>query len=113
MLLAKLQERQGPKKNPQVQLMYVEPRGTDPRFDVITRGRIATREDRTTQRKIAEESGIRKVEEKTWAFDAKKERQIFEEARQEFKRNQGSSSRMKPEVKEYGMPQEFDQSAVH
>jgi hypothetical protein len=49
--------------------------GTKPRVIVITRGGTATGEDRTTQRKIAEESGIRKAEEKTQAFDAKKERQ--------------------------------------
>jgi hypothetical protein len=73
-LLAKLQERRGPQQNPQVQLIYVEPCGTDPRVIVITRGGAATGEDRTTQRKITEESGIRKAEEKTQAFDAKKER---------------------------------------
>jgi hypothetical protein len=43
------------------------------------------------QGKIAEDSGIRKAAEKTQDFDAKKERQIFEEAREEFKRDQGSS----------------------
>jgi hypothetical protein len=37
-LLAKLQERQGLQQNPQVQLIYVEPHGKDPRFIVITRG---------------------------------------------------------------------------
>jgi hypothetical protein len=37
-------------------------------------------------------------------FDAKKERQIFEEARKEFKRGQGYSSERQPEIKEYGMP---------
>jgi hypothetical protein len=93
-LLAKLQERRGPQQNPQVQLIYVEPCGTDPRVIVITRGGAATGEDRTIQRKIAEESGIRKAVEKTQAFDARKERQIFEEARQEFKGDQGSSSKM-------------------
>jgi hypothetical protein len=31
MLLAKLQERRGPQQNPQVQLIYVEPHGEDPR----------------------------------------------------------------------------------
>ena len=50
-----------------------------------------------------------KVVEKTQDFDAKNERQIFEEARQEFKRSQGSSSRMQTEVKEYEMPLAFDQ----
>ena len=43
-------------------------------------------------------------------FDAKKERQIFEEARKEFKGDQGSSSKRQPEIKEYGMPQAFDPS---
>ena len=46
-----------------------------------------------TQGKIAEDSGIRKAAEKTQNFDAKKERQIFEEARKEFKVDQGSSSK--------------------
>jgi hypothetical protein len=80
-LLAKLQERRGPQQNPQVQLIYVEPHGTYPRFVVITRGGAATGEDRTNQRKIVEESGIRKAVEKTQAFDARRERQIFEEVR--------------------------------
>jgi hypothetical protein len=93
-----------------VQLIYVEPRGTDPRVTFITRGGIAIGEDRTIQKKIVEESGIRKAVEKTQSFDARKERQIFEEARQEFKGNQGSSSKMQPEIKEYGIPQAFDQS---
>jgi hypothetical protein len=113
MLLDKLQERRGPQQNPQVQLIYDEPRGTKPRVTVITRGGTATGEDRTTQRNITEELGIRKDEEKTQAFDGKKERRIFEEARQEFKRNQGSSYRTQPEVKEYRMAQEFDQSTAH
>jgi hypothetical protein len=77
-----------------VKLIYVEPHGTGSRVTVITRGGAAIGEDRTIQRKITEESGIRKVVEKTQAFNARKERQIFEEARQEFKGNQGSSSKM-------------------
>jgi hypothetical protein len=44
-------------------------------------------------------------------FDAKKESQIFEEERKEFKRGQGSSSKRQPEIKEYGMTQAFDPSA--
>jgi hypothetical protein len=40
-------------------------------------------------------------------FDAKQERKIFEEARKEFKGDQGSSSKRQPEIKEYGMPQAF------
>jgi hypothetical protein len=77
-------------------LIYVEPHGEDLRFVVITRGGVAIGEDRMIQRKIAEDSGIRKAAKKTRAFDAKKERQIFEEARQEFKRVQGSSSKKQP-----------------
>jgi hypothetical protein len=76
-----------------VQLIYVEPRGEDPRVIVITRGGIVTGEDRLTQGKTTEDSGVRKATEKTQTFDAKKERQIFEEARKEFKADQGSSSK--------------------
>jgi hypothetical protein len=107
-LLAKLEERRGPQQNPQVQLIYVEPRREDPRVIVITRGGIVTGEYRLTQGKTTEESGIRKAAEKTQTFDAKKERQIFEEERKEFKEDQGSSSKTRPEVREYGMPLEFD-----
>jgi uncharacterized protein YqgV (UPF0045/DUF77 family) len=41
-------------------------------------------------------------------FDAQKERQIFEEERKEFITGQRYSSKKKPEIKEYGMPQVFD-----
>jgi hypothetical protein len=92
-LLAKLQERRGPQQNPQIQLIKEEPRGADPRVVVITRGGIVTGEDRVIQGKTTEESGVRKATEKTQVFDAKKERQIFEEARKEFRRDQGSSSK--------------------
>jgi hypothetical protein len=51
------------------------------------------------QGKIAEDSGIRKSTEKTQNFDAKKERQIFEEERKEFKIDQGSSSKTQPKIK--------------
>jgi hypothetical protein len=94
-----------------VQLIYVEPRREDPRVDVITRGGATTGEDRMTQGRITEDSSIRKAAEKTQNFDVKKERQIFEEARQEFKVGEGSSSKTRPEIREYGMPQAFDQSA--
>jgi hypothetical protein len=87
-----------------VQLIYVEPRGADPRVIVITRGGVVTGEDRVTQEKTTEDSGVRKVVEKTQTFDAKKERRTFEDARKEFRRDQGSSSRTWPEVREYGMP---------
>jgi hypothetical protein len=49
-----------------------------------------------TQGNLAKDLGIRKATEKTQAFNAKKERQIFEEARQEFKEDQGSSSKTHP-----------------
>jgi hypothetical protein len=72
-------------------LIYDEPCREDPKFAVITQGGTATGEDRMTQGKIAEDSGIKKATEKTQNFDAKKERQIFEEGREEFKEDQGSS----------------------
>jgi hypothetical protein len=95
-LLAKLQERQGPQQNPQVQLIYVEPGKEDPRVAIITRGGVVTEEDRLTQGRITEDLGIRKATEKTQTFDAKKERQIFEEARNEFREDQGSTSKTRP-----------------
>ena len=52
-----------------------------------------------TKEKIAEDSGIIKAAEKTQIFYAKKERKIFEEERQEFKVDQGSSSKTRPEIK--------------
>jgi hypothetical protein len=64
-----------------VQLIYVEPCGEDPRFVVITREGIVIGNDRITQGKITEDSGIRKTTEKTQMFDANKERQLFEESR--------------------------------
>jgi hypothetical protein len=50
-LLSKLRERRGPQQNPQVKLIYVEPRGASPRVVVITRGGTATGHDRVTQGK--------------------------------------------------------------
>jgi hypothetical protein len=91
--LAKLQERRGPRQNPQVQLIYVEPHGEDPRVNVITRGVTVTGEYRLIQGNTTEESGVRKAAEKTRVFDEKKEKQIFEEARKEFSRDQGFSSK--------------------
>jgi hypothetical protein len=44
-----------------------------------------------TQGKTTKDLGIRKVAEKTQTFDAKKERQIFEEERKDFKGDRGSS----------------------
>jgi hypothetical protein len=95
-LLAKLQERRGPQQKPQVKPIYVEPRREDPRVVFITRGGIVTRDDRITQGKITEDSGIRKATEKTQMFDEKKERQMFEEARKEFRGDQGSASKTIP-----------------
>jgi hypothetical protein len=80
-------------------LIYVEPRREDPNFIFITRGGTAIGEDRMTQGKIAKDSGIRKATEKTRTFNAKKERQIFEEERQEFKVDPSSSSKIHPEIK--------------
>jgi hypothetical protein len=95
-----------------VQLIYVEPHGEDPRVAVITIGGIVTREDRLTQGKNTNDSRIRKATEKTQMFDARKEREMFEEARKEFRGDRGSSSKTRPEMREYGMPLEFDQSAL-
>jgi hypothetical protein len=110
MFLAKLQERRGPQQNPQVKLIYVEPYGEDPRVVVITKGGVITGDDRMTQGKTTEDSRIRKATQKTQMFDAKKERKIFEEARKEFRGDQGYSLETRPEVREYGMPLAFDQS---
>jgi hypothetical protein len=93
-----------------VKLIYVEPRGADPRVVVITLGGTATGEDKAAQGKTTDDHGVRKATKKTPMFNAKKERQIFEEARKEFKGDQGSSSKKQPEIKEYGMPRAFDQS---
>jgi hypothetical protein len=35
---------------------------------------------------------------------------MFDEARKEFRRDQGSSLKTRPEVREYGIPLAFDQS---
>jgi len=71
-LLAKLQGRQGPQQNPQVQLIYVEPHGEYPRVVVITRGGVATREDRETQGRTENDHRVKKATKKTPTFDAKK-----------------------------------------
>ena len=80
-MLAKLQEKRGPQQNPQIELIKDEPRGEDPRFVVITRGGVVIGDYIMTQGKTTEDSGIMKAIEKTQMFDAKKETQIFEEAR--------------------------------
>jgi hypothetical protein len=109
-LLAKLQEKRG--GNQQIQLIKAEPLGEDPRVVVITRGGIVTGEDKVTQGKTTEESRVRKDTKKTQTFDAKKEKQVFEEERKEFGRDQASSSKVRREVREYGMPLAFDQSTL-
>jgi hypothetical protein len=76
----------------------------DPIFDVITRGDTVIGEDRVTPGKTTEESGVRRVTEKTQLFDPRKEKQIFEEARREFGREHAYSSKAQPEVKECGIP---------
>jgi hypothetical protein len=87
-----------------VQLIYVEPHGEDPRVTVITRGGDVIGEDRLLQGNTTEDSGIRKAAVKIQTFDAKKERQIFDEVRKNFKGYQGSSSKTWLEVREYGIP---------
>ena len=62
-------------------MIYVEPRGEDPRVIVITRGGAATGEDRMMPGKTIEESRVRKVAEKMHEFDQRKEKWTFEEAR--------------------------------
>jgi hypothetical protein len=109
-LLAKLQEKRGPQQNPQIQLIKVEPYREDPRVVVITRGGAITEEDKMIQGKNTEESGVMKAAEKTQTFDAKKEKQMFEEARREFRGDQGSSSNTRTKLRECGMPLAFDQS---
>jgi hypothetical protein len=42
----------------------------------------------------------------------RKEKKIFEEERKEFGRDQGSSSKTRPEVRECRMPLAFDQSTL-
>jgi hypothetical protein len=85
-------------------LIKAEPRREDPRVIVITRGGDVIGEDRLIKGKTVEDSGVRKVVEKTQQFDAKKEIHIFEEARKKFKENQGYSSKRQPKVREYGIP---------
>jgi hypothetical protein len=109
-LLAKLQDKRGPQQNPQVKLIYDEPHEEDPRVTVITRGGVVTGEYRLTQGKTTKDLGVRKAIEKTHTFDVKKERQIFEEVRKDFKGDQGSSSKTRLEVREYGIPLVFNQS---
>jgi hypothetical protein len=109
-LLAKLRERRGGKH--QVQLILVEPCREDPRVTIITRGGVVTGEDRVTPGNTIEESRVRRVVEKTQVFDPRKEKKTFEEARREFGRDRDSSSKTQPEVKECGMPLEFDQSTL-
>jgi hypothetical protein len=93
-LLAKLQEKWGPQQNPQIQLIKEYPHGEDPRVVVITRGGTCYRrrqnDPRKNYRRIRSQESY---EEKTQTFDAKKEKKMFEEARREFRGDQGSSSK--------------------
>jgi hypothetical protein len=91
-LLAKLKEKHGAQQNSQIQLIKDEPHKEDPRVTIITRGGAVIGEDRQTQGTTTKDSRIKKAAEKTQTFDAKKEIQIFEEVRKEFKGYQGSSS---------------------
>ena len=50
-MLDKLQERRGPQKKLQIQLIKEEPHEVDPRVNVITRGGVVTGDDRMTQGK--------------------------------------------------------------
>jgi hypothetical protein len=52
-----------------------------------------------TQGNTIEVSRIKKSVEKTQTFDAKKEKQMFEEERREFRGDQGSLSKTRPEVR--------------
>jgi hypothetical protein len=108
-LLAKLREKRG--GNQQIQLIKEEPHGEDPRFAIITRRGIVIGEDRVIQGKTIEESRVGKDEKKTQEFDPRKEKQIFEEVRKEFRRDHASSSKVQPKLRECGMPLAFDQSA--
>jgi hypothetical protein len=60
-----------------------------------------------TPGKTIEQSGVRKVAEKTQDFDPKREKKTFEEARKEFGRDQASSSKAQLEVRECGMSLDF------
>jgi hypothetical protein len=62
-------------------MIYVEPHGEDPRVSIITRGGIATGEDKEAQGNTTDDHRFRKATENTPTFDAKKERHIFEEER--------------------------------
>jgi hypothetical protein len=77
----------------------------------LNRGGIATGEDRVTPWKTTKQSEVGKAAEKTQEFDPKKEKQTFEEARKEFGKDQASSSKAQPEVRECGMLLAFDQYA--
>jgi hypothetical protein len=55
-----------------VKLIYVETHGEDPRIIFITRGGVVIGEDRLTQGKTIEDSGVQKAIEKSQTFDAKK-----------------------------------------
>jgi hypothetical protein len=64
-----------------------------------------------TPGKTTKQSRVRKYAEKTQEFDPKREKHTFEEARKAFRRDQASSSKAQPKLRECGMPLAFDQSA--
>jgi hypothetical protein len=64
-----------------------------------------------TPRKTTKQSRVIKYAEKKQEFDPNKEKHTFEEVKKEFRRDQASSSRDQPKVRECGMPLAFDQSA--
>jgi hypothetical protein len=64
-----------------------------------------------TLQNTTEESRVRRDAEKTQVFDPRKEKHMFEEAIREFGRDQASSAKTQPEVRECGMPLAFNQSS--
>jgi hypothetical protein len=81
------------------------------RVIVITRGGVVTGEDRVTPENTTKESRVRRATEKTQVFDLRKEKKMFEEARREFGRDQASSSKVQPKVRECGIPLAFNKYA--
>ena len=79
-MLAKIQERNS-KPSPSVQLIAVEPRPI-PAVNVVTRSGATI--DAQCQVKQPDEAWVRKAIEKTPAFDVRREKETFLEARQDF-----------------------------
>jgi hypothetical protein len=76
-------------------LISAKPRGEDPKFAIITRGVLVTREDRVTPRKTAKGSWIRRAAEKVQFFDPRKDSHTFE-VRKSFVGEHVSSSKAQP-----------------